>query len=121
PQSVALFTEVAAYDLTEQLPTLALEFPELKLFDRSEVRRAGVDRDARQEPFQLQTLDASSLLHDICAGKIVAALFKNMNHRLSNIVASHYKLVLTVTLREIFRKEGIKVLDTCVIFPLRVC
>src|SRR6478672_6629610 len=93
----------------------------MKLLDRSEVNRTGVDRDAGQEPFDLQTLDARGLLHNIRAGKIVSALFENMNHRLSNIVASHYIEVLTITLREIFRKEGVKVFDTCVIIPLRVC
>src|SRR5713101_8600683 len=89
-QSLApLFVDFAAYDVTEQFPALALEFPELKLLDRSEVSRAGVDRDAGQEPFQLQILDARGLFHDIRAGKIVAALFENIDHRLSNIVASH--------------------------------
>ena len=85
----ALFADLATDDIAEQFPTLALEFPELKLLDRSEVTCAGVDRDVWQEPFQLQTLDARGLLHDIRAGKIVAALFENMNHRLSNIVARH--------------------------------
>ncbi len=75
----ALLADLATDDIAEQFPTLALEFPELKLLDRSEVSRAGVDRDAGQEPFQLQTLDASGLLHDICAGKIVAAFFENIN------------------------------------------
>jgi hypothetical protein len=85
----ALLANLATDDIAEQFPTLALEFPELKLLDRSEVSCAGVDRDAGQEPFQLQTLDARGLLHDIRAGKIVAAVFENMNHGLSNIVASY--------------------------------
>ena len=58
-QILALFVDLSAYDVTEQFPALALEFPELKLLDRSEVSRAGVDRYAGQEPFQLQTLNAS--------------------------------------------------------------
>ncbi len=49
--------DLAADDIAEQFPALALEFPELKLLDRSEVSCACVDRDAGQEPFQLQTLD----------------------------------------------------------------
>src|SRR6267143_924607 len=61
------------------------------------------------------------MLHDICAGKIIAALFKNIHHRLSNVVASHCIVVFTVTLRKIFGKESVIVLDTYVIFPLRVC
>ena len=85
----ALPADLATDDIAEQFPTLALEFPELKLLDRSEVSCAGVERDAGQEPFELQSLDARGLLHDIPAGKIVAARFENMNHRLSNIVASH--------------------------------
>src|SRR6202011_2795070 len=95
----ALFADLATDDIAEQFPTLALEFPELKLLDRSEVSCTRVDRDPGQQPFELQTLDARGLLHDIRAGKIVAALFENMNHRLSNIVASHYIEVLTITLR----------------------
>ena len=85
----ALPADLAADDVAEQFPTLALEFPELKSLDRSEVGYAGVERDAGQEPFQLQLLDARGLLHDIRAGKIVAALFEDMNDRLSNVVASH--------------------------------
>ena len=81
--------DLATDDIAEQFPTLALKFPELKLFDRSEISCAGVDRDAGQEPFQLQTLDVRGLLHDIRAGKIVAASIENMNHCLSNIVTSH--------------------------------
>src|SRR6266480_5383474 len=50
----ALPADLAADDIAEQFPTLALEFPELKSLDRSEVGCAGVDRDAGQEPFQLQ-------------------------------------------------------------------
>ena len=48
-----LLADLAADDIAEQFPTLALEFPELKLLDRSEVNCAGVDRDTGQEPFQL--------------------------------------------------------------------
>ena len=61
----ALLADLATDDIAEQFPTLALEFPELKLLDRSEVSCAGVDRDPGQEPFQLQILDARGLLHDI--------------------------------------------------------
>jgi hypothetical protein len=71
--------DLAADDIAEQFPTIALEFPELKFLDRSEISRAGVDRYAGQKPFQLQTLNASGLLHDICAGKVVTAVFKNIN------------------------------------------
>ena len=81
-----------------------LEFSELKLLNGSEVSCAGVDRDAGQEPFQLQTLDASGLLHDVRVGKIVAAHLDNVNYRLSDIVACHYREILTITLREILRK-----------------
>ena len=36
----ALFADLATDDIAEQFPTLALEFPELKFLDRSEVIRA---------------------------------------------------------------------------------
>jgi hypothetical protein len=91
---------LAADEITEQFPTLALDFLMLKLLDRSEVSCAGVDRDAGQESFRRQTIDTGGLLHDIRAGKIVAAFFQNMDHRLSNTVAEQYKLVLTVILTE---------------------
>src|ERR1700674_350001 len=81
--------DLATDDIAEQFPTLALEFPELKLLDRSEVSCAGVDCDAGQEAFQLQILDARGMVHNVRAGKIVTALFEDMNHRLSNVVASH--------------------------------
>jgi hypothetical protein len=57
----ALPADLATDDIAEQFPTLALEFPELKLLDRSEVSCAGVERDAGQEPFQLQSKLANSV------------------------------------------------------------
>ena len=44
-----LLADFGSDDIAEQFPTLALEFPELKLLDRSEVSRAGVYRYAGQE------------------------------------------------------------------------
>jgi hypothetical protein len=40
---------------------------------------------------QLRPLDASGLLHDTCAGKIVAALFKNIPHVNESSVPHHGK------------------------------
>src|ERR1700681_3833383 len=57
----ALPADLATDDIAEQFPTLALEFPELKLLDRSEVSCAGVDCDAGQKPFQVQILDARGM------------------------------------------------------------
>src|SRR4051794_27862092 len=85
-----LAADVAADEIAEQFPTLAMEFPELKLFYRSEVSCIGVDRDAGQESFQLQILDVGGLPHDVRTSKIVAALLENMNHGLRDIVAGHY-------------------------------
>jgi len=48
-----LFADLGADEITEQFPTLAREFLELKLLDRSEVRCAGVDCNAGQQPFEL--------------------------------------------------------------------
>jgi hypothetical protein len=101
----ALLADLATDNITEQFPAVALEFPQLKLLDRSEVSCARVDRDARQEFFQLQTFDARCLLHDIRSGKIVAAFFEDMNHCLSITVSNQYILVLTIT-RSRSRKAG---------------
>ena len=116
--SDALLADLATDDIAEQFPSLALEFPELHLLDRGEVSRAGVDRDAGQEPFQLQTLDARRLLHDIRAGKIVAACLQYMDHGLRDGVTGQHGLVLTVPFWIEFRQKFVKVLDAGIIFPL---
>src|ERR1700730_11340492 len=85
----ALPAGLATDDIAEQFPTLALEFPELKLLDRSEVSCAGLDCDAGQKPFKVQILDARGMVHNVRARKIVTTLFEDVNHRLSNVVASH--------------------------------
>ena len=71
----ALLADLATDDIAEQFPTLAPEFLELHLFDRGEVSRAGVDRDAGQKTLLRQTPDARCLPHNIFAGKIVTAGF----------------------------------------------
>jgi hypothetical protein len=71
----ALLADLATDDIAEQFPTLAPEFLELHLFDRGEVGRAGVDRDAGQKTLLRQTPDARCLPHNIFAGKIVTAGF----------------------------------------------
>jgi hypothetical protein len=43
---VRSLTDLAADDFAEQLPTLALKFPELKLLNRSEVNGTRLNRDA---------------------------------------------------------------------------
>src|SRR3954452_19241077 len=65
--------DVAADDLTEQVPLVALELHQLKLRDRSEVGRAGVDLDAGQQAAELQILDVGRLLHDVLSREIVTA------------------------------------------------
>src|SRR5437016_3911542 len=62
-----LVAEFAANDVAEQLPFLALEPLHLKLLDRGEVGRRGVDRHAGQQGVGRKVLDARRLLHDVFA------------------------------------------------------
>src|SRR3981189_33525 len=57
--------DVGADDVAEQLPLVALELHQLQLADRSEIVRAGVDLDARQQHFGTKVLQVRGLLHNI--------------------------------------------------------
>src|SRR6476660_9774493 len=83
----ALVAELAADDVTEQLPFLALEPLHLKLIDRGEVGRRGVDRDARQQGVGRKLLQACSLLHDVFTGEVIAAHFQDLHHGLGHTIA----------------------------------
>src|SRR5439155_26293547 len=76
--SVSLRGDVAADDLAEQFPLLALEELHLELGNRREIGRAGVDLDAWQQRVRREVLQVRGLLHEIGAGEIVAAHFQNL-------------------------------------------
>src|SRR6185503_6675670 len=78
---------VAAQDVAERLPLLALEALHLQLADRGEVVRSGVDLDAGQQGVRREVLQARGLLHQIGAGEIVAALFQRLDQRLRGTIA----------------------------------
>src|SRR5438445_9473802 len=81
--------DVARDDIAEALPALALVSHELKLGDRREIAGAGIDLDTREQAAELKSLDARRLLHDVLAGKLVAAGFQHMHERLRDGVAVH--------------------------------
>src|SRR5271169_966436 len=68
-----LASDFAAKHRPEQLPGLALESSELHLLDRSEIDRAGVDRDAGQEVGGSEVLQICGLSHHVLACEIIAA------------------------------------------------
>src|ERR1019366_3977446 len=84
---IQLAADVAADDIAEQLPPLALEALQLKLADRGEDGRRGVDLDAGQQDFGAEILEACGLLHDVFAGEVVAALLQHLNQGLRDAIA----------------------------------
>src|SRR5262245_149671 len=89
PAGAGPLPALPAQHLAEQHPALAVEAGELHLLDRIEVRRTGVELDARQQHGQLQVLDAGGLAHDVLAREIVAALLEDLDQRLSRRVAEY--------------------------------
>src|ERR1700730_5241640 len=100
-----LAADVAGDDVAEQLPLLALEPLQLKLADRGEISRAGVDHHARQQHFGAEILEVCRLFHDVFASQIVAALLQHLNHGLRDAVADDDRSVEFVAFREILGEE----------------
>src|SRR6266567_2214888 len=63
--------DVAADDVAEQLPGIALEPHELQLRKRGKVGGAGVDLDAGQQATELKPSYVGRLPHDVLACEIV--------------------------------------------------
>src|SRR6266852_3378973 len=112
--------DIAADDIAEQVPGLALEFHQLKLGDRGEVSGAGINFDARQQEAELQTFDAGRLLHDVLAREIVAAGLQHMHEALCDGVAVYHVAIYPVAFREILDEEFVEGLHAGVILPLRI-
>src|SRR5882757_4251704 len=68
-------------DIAKQFPGLALEPGESKGLDWIKVRSTRVDGDARQQHRNTQAAQVGSLLHDVGAGKVVAATLQNFDKR----------------------------------------
>src|SRR5207344_1337950 len=66
----------------EQFPLLAVEAPELRLFDKKIIVRRGVEFDARQHQRQLSIFDVCGLLHNVFTREIITALFEHLNQQL---------------------------------------
>src|SRR6266571_5255261 len=67
--------------LSERLKALALETLHFHRLDRIEIGGAGVDLDALDYHRQLETLNTCSLLHDVGAGQVVAALLQDVHQK----------------------------------------
>src|SRR5450631_4774785 len=80
-------SDVAADDVTEQLPPFALETLQLQLADRGKICRAGVDHHAGQKNFGAEILQVGCLFHDVLAGEIVTALLQHLYQGLGNAVS----------------------------------
>src|SRR6266436_5482576 len=116
----ALVAEFAADDVAEQLPFLALEPLHLKLLDRGEVGRRGVDRHAGQQGVGRKVLQARRLLHDVFAGQVVAAHLQHLHHGLSHAVAVPDGGIELVGFGIILLEEREEFLHAGIVVPLRV-
>src|ERR1700736_2488804 len=112
--------DVAADDIAEQHPALALELHQLKLADRGEVGRRSVDADAGQQHLGAEVLEVSGLLHDVFTGQVVAALFQYLNHGLRDGEADLDRAVELVAFREILGEEVEEFFHPGVVVPLRI-
>src|SRR5262249_1647640 len=118
--SGASAADVAAHDIAEQLPGLALEAHQLKLRQRREIGGAGVDLDAREEAAQLEILDAGGLLHDVRAAEVVAAGLQDMHQALSDVVAVHHRGILPVGVGIVLVEKFVPGLHAGIVLPLRI-
>src|ERR1700730_17335168 len=118
--TAASAADIGADDLAEQVPLLAVEFHQLKLADRREIIRTGVDLDAGQQDFGPEILQVSRLLHDVFAGEIVAAHLKHLHQGLRNAKTNHDRGVELVAFGKILLQEGQKFLHAGIVVPLRI-
>src|SRR3954463_15074572 len=94
---LTLAADVAAQDLAEQFPSLALELLQLNLRDRREVGRAGVDLDAGQQATEFKPLDVGRLFHDVLTREVIAARLEDVDKSLRHGVAEHDRSIDAVT------------------------
>src|SRR5690349_1606012 len=96
----------ATDDAAEKDPTLAVEPLQLHLPDGSEIRRTGVDVDARQHHRQLHVPEIGGLAHDIFARQLIATLSQNDFHGLRSAVAIDVEAVGDVGVGIVFLHPG---------------
>jgi len=70
----------------ELLPSVAPEPSKLHLFDRREISRARVHRDTGQQIGGPEVFDVRSLLHDVLASQVVAALLQHVGQSLCLVI-----------------------------------
>ena len=74
-------------DRPESLPALAVKLHHLQLLVDAIVVRRGCDGDSRQQQIELHIAEMGGLLQHVLAGKVVTALFQNVNQKLCCDVA----------------------------------
>src|SRR6266481_7625531 len=110
----------AADDISEKLPLFSLQSNHAHLFDRSEVRSTGVDRNSRKQDVGSEIRQAGGLLHDVFAGEVIAALLQNSGHGLRDGITVYDKEIGLVGVGRIPGKEAVELLHALVIVPLRI-
>src|SRR4051812_34000895 len=113
-------SDLAVQDRPERLERLALELTHLHLFDRVEVRRTGVDLDARQRHAGFEILQIGGLVHDILAREVVAALLQHLHQGARHAVAVDREARGLVALRIVLVHEGEPLLRPRIVLPLRI-
>src|SRR6478736_5173675 len=79
--------ERAFDDVADRLPGIAVELHQAQLLDGTEIRRPGVDGDARQRHRALVVPQRRRLPHDVLAREVVAALAQDLEQGLGRGVA----------------------------------
>src|SRR5271169_2800317 len=120
PSKRTSIAELAADDVAEQLPFLALESHHLQLIDGSEIGRRGVDRDAGQQGVGRKTLQACGLLHHVFAGKVIAAHLQHLHHGLRCAITVHHRAVELVGVGVVLLEEGQEFPHAGIVVPLRI-
>src|ERR1700674_711259 len=84
-------------DRSKQLPALAVELHHLQLLVDAIIGRRGSADDAGQGQVQLNVFEGGGLLHDVVAGKVVAAALEHLDQELGGGVAVGVEAGILVT------------------------
>src|SRR3569833_895240 len=93
--------DVRGDHVAEQLPALTLEAHQLKLADRREIGRRGIDGDARQQHLGAEITQARRLLHVVLTREIVAALLEHLLQGLRHAISDLGAIIELVAFGEI--------------------
>src|SRR5262249_20998740 len=112
--------DVGADDVTEPLPSFALEPCQLQLREGSKRRGGRVDLDTRQKAAQFEVFYAGGLLHHILSREIIAAGNQHMLKSLSHRVGVDNGCVGSVRLGIVLVQESVQFLHDWIVLPLRI-